>query len=51
MIRIFEYGKTPDDEIFERGSDAANVEKIVADIIENVKANKDKALKEYTLKV
>jgi histidinol dehydrogenase len=50
VIRIFEYGKTPDDEIFERGSDAANVEKIVADIIENVKANKDKALKEYTLK-
>lgn len=50
MIRIFEYGKTPDDEIFERGSDAANVEKIVADIIENVKANKNKALKEYTLK-
>ena len=50
MIRIFEYGKTPDDEIFSRSSDSANVEKIVADIIENVKANKDKALKEYTLK-
>ena len=50
MIRIFEYGKTPDDEVFARGSDSANVAGIVADIIENVKANKDKALKEYTLK-
>lgn len=50
MIRIFEYGKTPDDEIFARGSDSANVEGIVADIIENVKTNGDKALKEYTLK-
>lgn len=50
MIRIFEYGKTPDDEVFARGSDSANVANIVADIIENVKANKDKALKEYTLK-
>lgn len=50
MIRIFEYGKTPDDEIFARGSGSANVEGIVADIIENVKANGDRALKEYTLK-
>lgn len=50
MIRIFEYGKAPDDEIFARGNDSANVEGIVADIIENVKANGDKALKEYTLK-
>ena len=50
MIRIFEYSKTPDDEVFARGSDSANVAGIVADIIENVKANKDKALKEYTLK-
>ncbi len=50
MIRIFEYGKTPDDEIFARGSDSANVVSIVADIIEDVKVNKDKALKEYTLK-
>lgn len=50
MIRIFEYGKAPDDEIFARDNDSANVEGIVADIIENVKANGDKALKEYTLK-
>lgn len=50
MIRIFEYGKTPDDEIFARGTASANVEGIVADIIENVKRGKDKALKEYTLK-
>ncbi len=50
MIRIFEYGKTPDDEIFARGSGSAGVASIVAEIIENVKADKDKALKEYTLK-
>ncbi len=50
MIRIFEYGKAPDDEIFARGNDSANVEGFVADIIENVKTNGDKALKEYTLK-
>lgn len=50
MIRIFEYGRTPDDEVFARGNDSANVEGIVSDIIENVKTNGDKALKEYTLK-
>ena len=47
MIKILEYGKVKNEEIFSRAVPAVNVEKIVADIIENVKNNGDKALKEY----
>ncbi len=50
MIKILKYGEVPNDEIFSRGTSDANVEKTVADIIENVKANGDKALYEYSEK-
>jgi len=48
MIKILKYGLTPNSEIFSRVEPKVDVEKIVADIIENVKTNGDKALKEYT---
>lgn len=48
MIKILKYGLTPNSEIFSRVEPKVDVEKIVADIIENVKVNGDKALKEYT---
>ncbi len=50
MIKILEYGEVANEDIFARVVPAVNVEAIVADIIENVKANGDKALFEYTEK-
>lgn len=50
MIKTYEYGKISDDEIFARSTNAANVESVVAGIIENVKKNGDKALYEYSKK-
>ena len=50
MIKIMQYGQVPNTEIFARMQPKMNVEKIVADIIENVKQNGDKAVKEYCLK-
>lgn len=50
MIKIYEAGKVSDDEIFARTDSNSNVEEIVADIIENVRKNGDKALREYSLK-
>lgn len=47
MIRILKYGEVPNDQIFARAESAVNVEAIVTQIIENVKANGDKALLEY----
>ena len=47
MIKILEYGQVPTSEIFSRVVPKTNVEAIVSDIIENVKANGDKALYEY----
>ncbi len=47
MIKIMKYGDVSNDEIFARTESAVNVEKIVSDIIENVKKNGDKALFEY----
>lgn len=49
MIKIFEYGKDSDNVIFAKSTSEANVECIVAQIIENVKGNGDKALYEYSL--
>ena len=48
MIRIMKYGEIPDSEIFARTIPTSNVEDIVTQIIANVRANKDKALLEYT---
>lgn len=50
MIRIFKYGEVDSSEIFARSADSVNVEDTVAAIIEDVKANKDAALKAYCRK-
>lgn len=50
MIKILEYGEVANEDIFARVVPTVNVEAIVADIIENVKTNGDKALFEYTEK-
>lgn len=47
MIKILKYGEVQNSEIFARSTAAADVSGIVAEIIENVKANGDKALFEY----
>ena len=47
MIKILKMGQVSQDEIFARVEPAVNVEAIVADIIEDVKANGDKALLAY----
>ena len=47
MIKIYKYGDVPNSEIFARDNIDSGVEGIVADIIENVKKNGDKALFEY----
>lgn len=47
MIKIMKYGDVPNSEIFARTLPTTSVEGIVTDIIENVKANGDKALFEY----
>lgn len=50
MIKIYQYGEVPSSEVFARGTEAADVSGIVSEIIENVKANGDKALFEYALR-
>ncbi len=47
MIKIYKYGEVENSEIFSRMADTVDVSDIVSDIIENVKANGDKALFEY----
>ena len=47
MIKIYKYGEVENNEIFSRMADTVDVSYIVTDIIENVKANGDKALFEY----
>ena len=47
MIRIYEYGQVSDNEIFARVVPEVNVEAIVRQIIENVKARGDEALLDY----
>jgi histidinol dehydrogenase len=48
MMRIYKYGEVPDSEIFARNEPLVRVEKTVADIIADVKANGDAALYKYT---
>lgn len=50
MIKIYEYGQVPNSEIFARSTAEADVSGIVAEIIENVKTNGDKALLDYCKK-
>ncbi len=47
MIKIYKYGEVENSEIFSRMADTVDVSDIVTGIIENVKANGDKALFEY----
>ncbi len=47
MIKILNYGEVSNDEIFARVTPSFNVTDIVADIIDNVRKNGDKALFEY----
>ena len=48
MIKTYKYGEITKDEIFARTESALNVEAVVADIIENVKKDKDAALIRYS---
>ncbi len=50
MIKILKYGEVSNDEIFARVVPSFNVTDIVADIIDNVRQNGDKALFEYSEK-
>ncbi len=50
MIKILEYNSINKDEVFSRMAETPDVSDIVSAIIENVKANGDKAVFEYTAK-
>ncbi len=50
MIKIFEYGKVANEDIFARTEPEIDVEAVVSEIIDNVRRNGDKALLEYTEK-
>lgn len=50
MIKILNFNEVPKEEIFSRSEAIASVEGIVADIIENVKANGDQAVLDYCRK-
>jgi len=50
MIRILPVGEVAPREIFARVTPTANVEAVVADIIQNVRGNGDRALLDYTLR-
>ena len=50
MIKILKYGEVKNEDIFARSVPKMNVESIVAEIIDNDKKNKDKALFEYCKK-
>lgn len=50
MIRVLKYGEVAPEDIFARAVPSVNVESIVAEIIENVQTNGDRALLEYCKK-
>ena len=50
MIKIMKYGQVSNSEVFARVEPAVNVEKIVFDIIADVRARGDEAVLEYTKK-
>ena len=47
MIKIIKYEKENETQIFSRGADPINVSDVVSEILNNVKVNKDSALKFY----
>ena len=50
MIPIYEYGQVPSSEIFARDNIASNMEGAVTEILAQVAARGDEALREYTLR-
>ncbi len=48
MIRTYKYGEISKEQIFSRVESATNVEAVVSEIISNVRANGDAALREYS---
>lgn len=50
MIKILKYGEVPNEEIFAREEEAADVAQVVSEIIENVRKRGDEALFEYCKK-
>jgi len=50
MIKTYRYGQVRNDEIFERKNIPTHVEGVVTEIIDNVRKNGDRALREYSLK-
>ena len=50
MIKILDLKNVSRDEIFARCENSVDVSKVVKDIIDNVRINKDKALYEYSYK-
>lgn len=50
MIRIYEYGQMPNEELFQRDITVSSVGPVVSEIIENVRKRGDKALREYSLR-
>ncbi len=50
MIKIMKYGEVPNSEIFARAEQTVDVEAVVQDIIRDVRANGDEALKRYAEK-
>ena len=50
MIRIFEYGQVPDEEIFARSESQVDVSAAVSEILSDVRQNGDDALKQYAEK-
>ncbi len=48
MIKILKYNEVSNDEIFARTESVSDISAVVADIIANVRANGDKAIREYT---
>ena len=50
MIKIYNYGQVPNEEVFARENISANVETVVADIIADVRKNGDDALYAYAAK-
>ena len=50
MIRILKYGEVTNSEIFARAEATVDVASIVSGIIDNVRANGDRALLEYSEK-
>ena len=50
MIKVMEYGKVPENRIFERSTSSRDVSDVVSAILSDVKERGDQALRDYTLR-